>query len=163
MAFGEEGSNSEDEARAAWQQYREQIMADLNCVGRRPAAYYKYELHIDPPGHWYHELVVLLDRNLISAEEAVRMEANNQILSGEHQESFCSALDDQAGIARMQLDPDMADELAEEFDAAARRHQWRGRSEVAERYRKRANLLRAWVADSNLPRRLKYDRNHYSA
>ena len=163
MAYGQEGFSSGDEARAAWQQYREQIMADLSCAGRQPAAFYRFDLNINVPRRWYDELIVLLDKRLISAEEAVRIEASNQMLSGEHQEAFCAAFDDAGAIIQMRLDADGAGTLVKKFEAAARWHQWRGRPEVAERYTARADLLRAWMGDGNLSRGFNYDGNHYSA
>ena len=163
IAHGEPGFESEDEERKAWQRYGPEMIALLNHPWRKPAGYYKHELHIDPPSCWPGELAALLDHNVITADDIVRIEACEPMLSGQHQDAYCGSFDDPASIQRVGLDPDMAESMAEEFEAAARWHQWRRRPEVAERYTARADLLRAWMGDGNLSRGFNYDGNHYSA
>jgi hypothetical protein len=117
-------------------------MGECNHAGRRPAAYYRFELGIAPPRRWYGELATLLDHNLIDAEEAVRLERIHYMLSEKYGEVFCAAYDDEDHVRRLGLNALTGESLAEQFDVAARWHERRGRPELADTYRARARIVR---------------------
>ena len=144
-AHHQERFASEVDERAAWELHRERLMAQVKDPGRRPHAYYKFDLGVDPPWRWFDEIEILLDHNLIGEDEAIKIERNVEMLSGDQAEAYCASFDGEKTIAWMQLSPDSWCDFAEQFDVAAKWHQWRGREGLAERYRTRAELMRAYT------------------
>jgi|SRR5581483_5615500 len=144
---------SEAEMRAAWNEYRDEIMAALRAPGRRPFAYYKFDLRIDdPPVNWFTELPVLVKHDLLTKEEIIALENERQVLGLD--DSAFAAYDTEAGARRamhlgspsvmMTTEQTLVElrRLAGTFEAATLWHSWRHRPEMADRFRRRAEIVR---------------------
>lgn len=135
--------------RTAWMRYRSELMAQCQ-PGHRPRAFYRLDLGLNIlPCRWPDELNVLLDHNLIDADEAVRIEASTLMLSPKQNLEFCCSFEDPRLIAQMRLSPSVLDNTAHAFDVAARWHLYRDRPTIAERYRLRAAAIRELLAASD--------------
>jgi hypothetical protein len=142
--FSEPVFASVAEERQAWFSLREEVLRECRAhfgPGRRPAGYFKFELACEPV-RWYEEIAVLLQHGLIDQSEAIGIEQMHQTLSPGQSDGLCSGFDDQNRIVQMQLSECLRAHLAQEFDVAAEWHTWRGRAELAERYRTRAEVIR---------------------
>jgi hypothetical protein len=134
------GFATDDEQRAAWRQYRDELMREIG-PGRRPAAYFQFDLGISPPGRWWAQLDVLLDRDLVSREEAARIEAENPALARDASPD-ASASFESADYAK-QFTDHVVRGVMEQLYLMARWHEWRGRPELAAIHRRRAETVRA--------------------
>lgn len=137
-----DGFESEAAERVAWQKHRVEMLAEAG-PGRRPHAYYRLDLGVDPL-RWYDEVAALLDHDLVNKADVLALERDYAILAP-GQGPLYSAFDDAASIGRMGLDGYVLGGLAREFEVAARWHAWHGRQDVADRYKRRAQHIREFL------------------
>ena len=129
-----------EEEKRGWFLVRDELLRECRAQfgpGRRPYAYFRFELGC-APARWFEEIEVLLRHGLIDATEAVGIEATHQMLSPGQSEAFCSGFGDHGRIAQMQLGHYVLKSLADEFTIAGDFHEWRNRPGLAQRYRVRA-------------------------
>jgi hypothetical protein len=76
------GFENDDEARRAWREHRTELLAGCRA-GERPYGFYRWDLGIvDRVVHrWFDQLAVLLEHNLIDAEQVFAIEAEHTTLS----------------------------------------------------------------------------------
>src|SRR3974377_1228911 len=98
-AHHETGFTSDADERRMWDEHREQLMREFNHPGRRPHAYYKFDLGVDPPSRWAGEWEVLLDPGLTREEGVIPLEHPRHMLSGDHGEAFCASFGDEVAIS----------------------------------------------------------------
>jgi hypothetical protein len=134
------GFQSKDEERQAWFTHRTELLAEPLGAGRRPHGFLKFELGITPKS-WEEEVEALLSHNLISDSEATAIEHEYPVLRREQTDLYAS-FDDEMYVRRLVKSPNVLKREAELFDFAAAWHNWRGREELAKRYRLRAELAR---------------------
>jgi hypothetical protein len=152
MGTGPSFGGSADAMRAAWRKHRAELMATPELKpGRRPWAFFVLELGCDPgpAREWSGQLDALMDRGLIGAEEAIGIEALHPELSPTTAREFCQSFENEKVVRAMGLDDYLLGRQASEFAAAARWHEWRGRPEVAERWARRAELVRMCIVASD--------------
>lgn len=152
LADGPPFENSGAE-RDGWNKFRAELMATSYGAGMiRPVAYFRWDLGIvDRVVHrWHDQLAVLLDRNLISAEEAERIDHAFSQLHPKQSLAYGSSFERPNAIRSLQLSRYLLSDSAQEFDFAARWHVWRGRPELAERYHLRASTVRAVLQEGRL-------------
>ncbi len=123
-------------AAATWHRYRaELIHHESLSLGQRPAAFWRFDVGVTPPCHWWAELDLLMRHNLLAPEEAIAVERDHASLSP-NPPSECG------GACLGPLNPAELGHLGAEFDVVGAWHLWRGRPELAERYRLRAQAIR---------------------
>jgi hypothetical protein len=149
----ENGELDEAEMRRCWNANRAELLAACP-PGKRPHAFFRFDLGITDRivWRWHDQLRVLLERGLISAEEAERCENRCPELNPAQAPEFCSSHDSRATIISSgagRLGPEIVSELVEEFEVVSRWHTWRGRPELADRYRRRAEAVRQFLEDSS--------------
>jgi len=127
---------NDGEARAMWNENRDRLLKACG-PGERPSAYFKFDLAITDTVvcKWFDQIHALLDRDLISAEEAQRCEQRHAELSAST--DFGTSFASLNNIRRMGMDR-IPPDLEKEFILAARWHAWRGRAKLAEEYLFRA-------------------------
>jgi hypothetical protein len=141
---------SEDIARAAWNEFREELMAEAkhNRAGSRPWAFFHFDLKLDlRRGH--DELAILLERGLVDKEEARRCERDDMMLSPDQAAGCYSALSSEELIGRLKFPPCILESMARQFELAAAWHTWRDRPEIAELYKNRSASVRGVLAGIN--------------
>lgn len=155
----EPGFASDAEERAAWRESRAELMAVDLGPGRRPHAYLKYDLRVsDPPIEWSGMMRILLENGLLSAEEQIRCEKAYPMLAPDQAATYCSAFEDAAGLRRerersmcgggsAEAHRYVLGRQREQFEFSATWHQRRGRPELAERYRLRAETCGRVLAE----------------
>jgi hypothetical protein len=97
------------------------------------------------PLHWYEEIRALLDRGLIDAVEAIRIEAAYTMLADDP--NVCASFEDTESLRGLKLDGRALLSSAAGFDMAITWHTWRGRPELVEQYRLRAAIVRSVARD----------------
>jgi len=144
---------SEPEARQVWRAHSAALMADSR-PGSRPCGFWRYELRMfrTVPSFW-RGLGILIDRGLIDATEAARLEHDLRELSPDPG-TYCQSYDSAALIAEntsshVDHDPRLLMESIEHFETAARWHAWRGRPEAAERWARRVEVVRMCIVASD--------------
>ena len=71
-------------AAATWRRYRaELIHHESLSPGQRPAAFWRFDVGVTPPCHWWAELDLLMRHNLLTPEEAIAVERDHASLSAE--------------------------------------------------------------------------------
>jgi hypothetical protein len=143
---------SESEMRAAWFANRAALMAAAG-PGYRPQAYFEFELKIKPaPVRRYTVLRVLLEHQLITEGEARAIERDDALLSSEAGVQY-SAFETAEGVRRaFGLNGPDADSLlytTETLVTAAAWHAWRGRKEIAQKFKLRADTIRRTTEEDN--------------
>jgi hypothetical protein len=138
---------TEAEARAAWFANRRELMAEVTEAGRRPFGYFVHELDCRP-SRWYHELAALMQRDLISTEEALAVERVHEILSPDQTAAVCAGFENANSIRAMSLGKYVLRSKAEQFDLAMAWHERRGRSGLAARYKLRAEIVRSVLREA---------------
>lgn len=73
--------DSREAKRAAWLRHRPAVMAHCKTPGRRPCAYYQFDLQIMPPGTWPRELRLLVEHRLVDAAESAAVERSRPVLA----------------------------------------------------------------------------------
>lgn len=141
---------SEAEELAAWNEHRDELMAEArhNRAGSRPHAFFKFDLKVTPRrGH--DELAILLEHRLIDVDEARLIERFDMTLAPEQSPGLYSAFDSHELIERRGFDRYTLESVAGEFELATKWHAWRGRSEISELYRARAEAVRGVMVGMN--------------
>lgn len=115
--------------REAWARHRASLMKpevhDLP-PGCRPAGFWLFDLHIDPPpDRWATEIPELIERGLIDAAEAARIEAGYQQLAARH------PVHEAVGTYKLPEDSWTLRRRLEEARCAAAWHAWQGRERQA--------------------------------
>ena len=123
-------------AAATWRRYRaELIHHESLSPGQRPAAFWRFDVAVTPPCHWWAELDLLMRHNLLSPEEAVVIERDHTSLAAEPpSESGGACL---GALSLVELG-----HVGAEFNLTAAWHLWRGRPELATKYALRAQAAR---------------------
>jgi hypothetical protein len=73
--------DSREAKRAAWLRHRPAVIAHCKTPGRRPSAYYQFDLQITPPTTWPRELRLLVERTLVDAAESAALEKLRPVLA----------------------------------------------------------------------------------
>ncbi len=133
---------SEAEARAAWRAHGLRLTEEFKRPGQRPAAYYRYELHIEPPRHWWEEAEILESRGLLSPHEEAALERTRRELAPD-QGALYDAVFAHQGWGEYTLRRFQA-----EFAFAAGWHGRRGRTALEEKYTRLAQAARAELEKS---------------
>jgi len=136
---GGPGFASTTEERAAWNAYRNALMAEYSGPGRRPFGFYRHDLGVAPL-QWFDEIRALLEHGLIDATEALLCEKVHHVLSDNA--AVYSSFESAALIRAMSLSPSVLLHCQREFELASTWHAWRGRPELAEKYGRRAQAIR---------------------
>lgn len=136
---GGPGFASAIEERAAWIAHRNALMAEHSGPGRRPFGFYRHDLGVAPL-QWFDEIRALLEHDLIDVTEALLCEKSHNVLSDS--EAVYSAFETAALICGMNHTPSVLLHCQREFELAITWHAWRGRPELAEKYRLRAQAVR---------------------
>ncbi len=144
---GGPGFASATEERAAWIAHRNALMAEHSGPGRRPFGFYRHDLG-RAPMHWFDEIRVLLEHGLIDATEALLCEKAHHVLSDN--EAVYSAFERAPLIRGMGLSPSVLAHCGREFELAATWHTWRGRRELAAKYRSRVEAIRDVMQNVNV-------------
>lgn len=132
--------SSPEEEKRAWFMHRKELLAEERRPGVRAHGFYRWELGIEPK-NWVEELRPLMDRGMITDEsERIAIEQQNPMLSPQPP-SFLNDFDD-AKLIWKRINPSEANKKAAEFDLAVMWHTWRGRPEISEQFRRRAELVR---------------------
>jgi hypothetical protein len=139
---------SEAAERAAWHVYRAELLAEHHRPGSRPFGYYKHELNLQGIYWWHQEVDALLRNNLIDQTEALAIEKIHGILAGDQKEGVCGMFGDAERIRELGLGRVVLERNAAQFSLAEAWHRWRGRKELAEKYRMLAAVTRSVVAES---------------
>lgn len=141
---------SESDKKQAWQAHRSELLAECP-PGTRPNAFFLYDLRVDrPPLDWHDQVRLLLDRQLLSIEEAVRCECDYRMLNPTDSLDFCSGFESESDIHRQHLSAQVLARLACQFQLAARWHDWRGRPKIAAKYQLRASVVGAFLQKGEL-------------
>ena len=142
---------SEPEAIAAWRELRADLMHQCS-PGERPAAYFKFELGLNPPpNRLLEQVAVLLDRNLIDAIEATEIESHYPMLNADQATAFCSEFDSAVSVLYAHHHgAEILSRTVARFDLASRWHAWRGRPELAELYARRHAIVLNVLEQHNL-------------
>jgi hypothetical protein len=156
FAIGGSGFANEVEERAGWERLRNTLMAEHE-PGRRPCAFFKFDLNLNPaPRHWHEEISALMDANLIDPHEAAAIEARFPMLSPAQTAEYCCSYDSleayhgangyyaRPGPWTQEFHASMAKQRAK-FELAARWHKWRGRQDTAALYSRRAGVAQVLV------------------
>jgi hypothetical protein len=126
-------------AAATWRRYRDELIHHESLSpGQRPAAFWRFDVGVTPPCHWWAELDLLMRHNLLTPEEAIAIERDHASLSPNPPAGS-------GGACRGALSPAGLGHIGAEFNLAAAWHLWRGRPELAEVYRLRAQAVRVEV------------------
>jgi hypothetical protein len=128
---------SSDGARASWERHRKELL-QAAMPGTRPTAFYEFDLGIAPPGPWWNELAVLSERHLLMPEECMYVERIYGVLDPKQSFAFCSAFEHPEQVREMRFGPVSLRLKTEEFAFASKWHAERGRLQLAEAYRRRA-------------------------
>lgn len=140
LAAQEQGFDDENAMLRAWREQRSELMAQVK-PGRRPHAYFKFELGCEPRC-WYEEVKALLEAGLITPEEAHAIEHQYPLLNGRQTPECYSAFDEPESVRTQGLGRYVLEQCVGEFDLAKFWHRWRGRQQIAERYKVRADSVR---------------------
>jgi hypothetical protein len=144
---GGPGFENAGEERQAWREHRDELLKAAE-PGQRQFAYFKFDLGIKSdlvPIPWFEQLNILLDRELIGAEEALRIENSGRGELNPHDSDFGSIFETKAGIERHGLCEYTLRPLESAFRAAARWHGWRGRPDFAALYELRADSIHTYM------------------
>lgn len=119
--------------------------------GRRPYAWWRFDASVSVakvPTDWGSELIALLERGAISADEAVRLEAAHRELQPDCRDWGSNLPEGLLNCDRVTLGG-----IMRKFEAMARWHAFRGRPELAAVYQDRAGRCAAAPAmPAKLPR-----------
>lgn len=134
---------SEQEAQRAWFVHRTRMMQQFHAEkpGRRPHAFFKFELHCEPKS-WKDEIRILLDHKLIDTREALAIERVDPVFGPQRTEDGLYQGFDILGILEQDVKCGLGTAYRELFVLAERWHRWRGRTEVAEKYGTYAEMVR---------------------
>jgi len=144
---GGPGFGSIAEERAAWNAYRNSLMAEYGAPGRRPFGFYRHDLGTEPL-QWFDEIRALLEHGLIDATEALLCEKVRHVLSDNA--AVYSSFESAALIRGMGLSPAVLLHCQREFELATAWHLWRGRPELVEKYKLRAQAVRDVMQNVNM-------------
>jgi hypothetical protein len=133
--------------RAAWRRHRAKLM-EKHDAGNRPFAYFKYELDVIPRC-WIDMLGALLDAGQVDAIEAVAIEKADPMLAPNPPAAGMATTHDTSTEA----DRHSADAWARKCEICAQFHAFRGRDEVAGRYRQQAQEIREQLSGETDGRR----------
>jgi len=142
--------------RSLWNRHRSELMLEGTAPGRRPYGFYKYDLGITSPCHWWQELQILIDRDLLTGEEAFAVETVRDVLSPN--QSRNSGFEDKDTIARMGLSEPVLRHVQAEFGAASCWHRSRGRAELATQYQLRGDTINSYLSEVPCESRTDRDR-----
>ena len=109
---------SEEQQREAWAMHRDRLMASESGPGKRPYAYFKYDLGIanpPQPRHWDPQIRILVERGLIDEQEAVAIERLHPGLGPDENGQYRWAVEDRAS----------AENAHEGFDLVSAWQRWR--------------------------------------
>jgi hypothetical protein len=124
-------------ARQTWTKYRTELMTDSSLSpGRRPSAFWRFDVGVVPPAHWWQELAMLLERDLLAREDAFAIERCYVALT-ESPAAYAS-FDTPAGVRTLALSASVVAHCQQQFELAAKWHEWRSRPELAKSYARRA-------------------------
>ncbi len=134
---------NEDEERAAWAMNRAELLKEPLGAGKRPHAYFKWELH-EEPRRWWDEIRLLLEHGLIDAQEAADIERAHGMLADDPQCRYYASFENEQCVRRLMTagPPITILSHADLFEFAERWHRWRGREALAGRYKTRAEVVR---------------------
>lgn len=137
----EPGFGSETDARAAWGINRAELMAAA-APGRRPAAYYRFDLDEQhAPGRWSQEIEFLERAGLIGPEELLRIEKTYGALSVNQEITFYEP----AGLHTLSVE--VMRHTRDEWRFVAGWHSRRNRPELTIMFERRAACLDGWLAE----------------
>ncbi len=142
------GFASEDAERAAWFANRDELMQERLGPGRRPYAYFKWELQAEPR-RWWDEVRLLLENDLLDEPEVADIERQHRMLASDPQCQYYASFDSEGTVKRLLTTGPPLTLLshANLFDFAASWHAWRGREALADRYKARADVVRRVAAE----------------
>ena len=135
---------SETEERLMWERHRAELLAECQ-PGRRPAAFWRFDLRVTPPSSWPAELGLLVAHELVTPEEMIAIEASNPLLDSRQSPQFNSSFESPDAIRRLHGDPGTLKIMHAEFRFAAEWHQRRGRPKLAESYALRARTVQEFL------------------
>jgi len=141
LGGGHAFENPREEA-TAWRANRSELLAERHMPGMRPAGYFRFELKCDPAPGWRAQIEELLKRELLDEAEILWAEDTYHCLDPNQPAELCKTFETVEGIRQLKLGADGLKSIAREFDLALLWHTWRGRAELAERYRTRAAAVR---------------------
>jgi hypothetical protein len=153
FAHEDEGFADEREAELAWRANRVELMAEPFPARLRPWGHFKFDLGCNPRW-WYEEITCLLERDLISREEAFSVERRFPMLAEEAKQCF-SSFENPELIRSLWLqrgskaDSYVLKRVAAECDLASKWHAWRGRKEIAERFELRSATIQQIAQEEN--------------
>jgi hypothetical protein len=139
---GEPGFDDDAQMQEAWHVHRDDLMRACE-PGSRPYAWWRFDAKVSSarlPVDSAAELIALLDRGAIAPDEAVRIEANNPAM-----QPGCQIWGSNLPGGLQTDDPAILQAIARSFEAIARWHAWRGRPELADIYRERADRCAAVI------------------
>jgi hypothetical protein len=135
------GFQNAGEERQTWIEHRDELLKATE-PGQRPVAFFLFDLGIKDrvTYRWFDQITVLLDRDLIGAEEAERVDHSYKELDPD-QDALNNSFDTLEETARQQLSKYTLETLEGEFTLASRWHAWRGRPALAELYHLRSSMV----------------------
>lgn len=151
--FPRGGFKSDGEMRAAWKKHREKIMRSWDSPGCRPYAYLRFDLGIQEPSlNWIDELQLLQQHKLLTREEEAQIENQRTELSPTQYANFNDprycAMNIEQSIRALPED-EQAWILARHIKREQFISDWhmdRGRAELAEKYQRRADILKGMAS-----------------
>jgi hypothetical protein len=146
------GFDSPEHAKCAWAAHRAGLMVEphFTGAGRRPAAFFQFDLAVTPPTKWWGSVKILEEHSLLSLDEMAAIERQHPMLSATQPATCCQAFETTEGIRASlgsgggsrgrSLQP-----LARELEFAAGWHARRGRTTLAEKYARLAENVRNFL------------------
>ena len=135
-------------AASAWRANRAELLAEFTLAGRRPAAFWRYDVGIDPPTKWWEETGRLEELGLLTREEEIRVERERKELSGDQGELY------DAIFAWKDWGAYMYQRFAGAFTFAAGWHGRRGRPELEAKYEALAQQAKTALEAGEAPCRM---------
>lgn len=143
-----------DDMRRCWRENRSSIMAEWNRPGARPMGFYQFDLALigeHLPCSWWQELAILDTRGLLTADEVLLLERDHAVLAANQsaEPGYCGVGEPTSAASLLTTEDRVRvrGESANFERFVASWHQKRGRAELVEKFRRRAEAFEKQISD----------------